>query len=183
LALLQNALGLKAGSRLYINEVKEGDKVRYFVGIRGSVDEFNKLSATARGLSSLVGDRQVVEFGLTSQNLSAWGGAATFEPGKIGNQNARVLINPDQVDLTNRLLNPNNLLGALSFAGWNTDPRWVINPYTAEVSAWHELGHAWGFIHGKSMSETNPDSLRWENRMRQFLYGPLGPSNAPRVVH
>ncbi len=183
LAVLQSSVGKAAGSRLYINEVKEGDKTRYFVGIQGSVGEFNKLSDTARGLSSLVGDKQVVEFGLTSKDLSRQGGAATFEPGEIGNQNTRVLVNIEQVAATNRGLHPASVLGATRFAGWNQDPRWTINPFTAETNAWHEFGHAWGFIHGKSMSQTNPDALRWENRMRQFLYGPLGSSNAPRAVH
>jgi RHS repeat-associated protein len=182
LVVLQSSAG-NAGSRLYINELKEGDNMRYFVGIRGSVEEFNKLSITARGLSSLIGDKHVVEFALTSHDLSREGGAATFEPGEIGNQNARVLVNPNQVAATNRSLNPASVLGATRFAGWAGDPRWRVNPFTTEINTWHELGHAWGFIHGRAMGSTNPDALRWENRMRQLLYGPLGPSNAPRVVH
>jgi RHS repeat-associated protein len=181
-AELQKSVGA-AGSRLYINEVKEGDKTRYFVGINGSVGDFKKLSSTAGGLASLIGDKRVVEFGLTSNDLSRQGGAVTYEPGEVENQNVRVLINPNQVDVANRVLNPNSLLGATRFGGWDQNPRWVINPFTAEINTWHEFGHAWGFIHGKPMSETSPDALRWENRMRQMTYGPIGPSNAPRVVH
>jgi hypothetical protein len=49
--------------------------------------------------------------------------------------------------------------------------------------AWHEFGHAWGNINGRPLDRTNPESLAWENRMREQLYGPIGPNNAPRVAH
>jgi hypothetical protein len=49
--------------------------------------------------------------------------------------------------------------------------------------AWHEFGHAWGSINGRSLDRTNPEALAWENRMRKQLYGPIGPNNAPRVAH
>ena len=30
---------------------------------------------------------------------------------------------------------------------------------------------------------TSSEAVRWENRMRQQLYGPFGPNNAERKVH
>jgi hypothetical protein len=41
-----------------------------------------KLSSAAHDLGSVVQDRNVVEFGLTSRDLSQWGGAVTFEKGE-----------------------------------------------------------------------------------------------------
>lgn len=48
---------------------------------------------------------------------------------------------------------------------------------------WHEFGHAWGYINGRVGGPSNKESLDWENRMRQQVYGPLGPNNAPRIAH
>lgn len=184
LALLQSSVGNKqAASRLYINEVKEGDKTRYFVGIKGDVGDFMKLSDTAKDMANLVGHKNVVEFGLTSQNLAKFGGAVTFEKGEAGNQNIRVLVNPDQMDITNRNLSPSTILGMSRWEGQDVRPRWNVNDFTPGVAAWHEFGHAWGFINGRPGSQTNAEALQWENRMRQQVYGPLGPRNAPRKRH
>lgn len=101
MAVLQRAVGNQAGSRLYINEVKEGGKTRYFVGINGDVGSFMKSGEAAHNLANLVGHKNVVEFGVTSQNLARFGGAVTFEPGEAGNQNTRVLVNPNQMSITN----------------------------------------------------------------------------------
>jgi hypothetical protein len=49
--------------------------------------------------------------------------------------------------------------------------------------AWHEFGHAWGCIKGRPLDHTNDEADAWENRMREQLYGPLGPNNAPRIAH
>ncbi len=96
LEFLKKSLGNdKAASNLYINEVKDGDKTRYFVGIKGDVGEFMKMGDTSHDLANLVQNKNVVEFGLTSQDLSRQGGAATYEKGEVGNQNVRVLVNPD----------------------------------------------------------------------------------------
>ncbi len=180
LELLRRSVG-QLGSRLYINEVKSGDSTRYFVGIRGDVGDFTRSGGSAQGLANLVAHTSVVEFGLTSQNLARWGGAATFEPGEAGdNVNTRVLVNPGQMGLLNSRLSTNTLLGASRFDGGGA---WRVNPFTVEVAAWHEFGHAWGVINGRSMRGTNPEALQWENQMRAFLYGPLGPSNARRVRH
>ena len=56
------------------------------MGIKGDVGDFMNLSETSHDLANLVENKNVVEFGLTSQDLCQYGGAATFEPGKIGNE-------------------------------------------------------------------------------------------------
>lgn len=184
LEFLKKQLGNdKAAANLYINEVKDGDKTRYFVGIKGDVGDFMKLSEASHDLANLVQNKNVVEFGLTSQDLSRQGGAVTYEKGEVGNQNVRVLVNPEQVDVANRKLNPNTILGASRFEGQNQGPRWRVNPFTPGIMAWHEFGHAWGYINGRPLDRTNPEALQWENRMRQQLYGPLGRNNARRVAH
>jgi RHS repeat-associated protein len=184
LAFLQKSLGNdKAASNLYINEVKDGDKTRYFVGIKGDVGDFMKNGETSHDLANLVQNKNVVEFGLTSKDLSNQGGAVTYEKGEVGNQNVRVLVNPDEASVANRVLDPNTILGATRWGGQNQDPRWRVNPFTGEVMAWHEFGHAWGNIDGRPLDHTNPEADAWENRMREQLYGPLGPNNAPRIAH
>jgi RHS repeat-associated protein len=184
LEFLQKSLGNdKAASNLYINEVKDGDNTRYFVGIKGDVGDFMKQGDTAHDLGNLVANKNVVEFGLTSKDLSNQGGAVTYEKGEVGNQNVRVLVNPDQASVANTVLNPNTILGASRWGGQNQDPRWRVNPFTGEVMAWHEFGHAWGYINGRPLDRTNPEANAWENRMREQLYGPIGPNNAPRVAH
>lgn len=184
LALRQKSLGNdKAASRVYINEVKDGDNTRYFVGIKGDVGSFMKMGETSHDLANLVEHKNVVEFGLTSQNLGQFGGAVTYEKGEVGNANIRVLVNPDQMDITNRNLSPNSILGMSRWEGQDQRPRWNVNDFTPGVAAWHEFGHAWGFINGRPGSATNPEALQWENRMREQLYGPLGPRNARRIRH
>jgi hypothetical protein len=184
LAFLQKSLGNdKAAANLYINEVKDGDKTRYFVGIKGDVGDFMKMGETSHDLANLVQNKNVVEFGLTSKDLSNQGGAVTYEKGEVGNQNVRVLVNPSQASVADRVLDPNTILGAGRFGGQNQDPRWRVNPFTGEVMAWHEFGHAWASINGRTLDRSNPEALQWENRMREQLYGPIGQNNAPRVAH
>jgi len=183
LKTLQDAVGNKeAGSRLYINEVKDGDNTRYFVGIKGDVRDFMKLSDTSHDLANLVQDKQVVEFGVTKQDLSEWGGAITYDKGDAGNQNVRVLVNPDQADIATERLQ-STLLGAMRFDGWDQTPRWRVREMTPGIMAWHELGHGWGSIHGRIDGKSNSEADAWENRMRQQVYGPLGPDNARRINH
>jgi RHS repeat-associated protein len=184
LALLQASMGNdKAASRVYINEVKDGDKTRYFVGIKGDVGDFMKVSDTAHDLANLVGDKNVVEFGITKSDLSQFGGAVTYERGELGNDNVRVLVNPNQLEATNQFLTRPNVLAGTRFEGQLTSPRWDIGEYTDRVASWHEFGHAWGFIHGRPGTQSSTESLQWENRMRDLLYGPHGPHNAHRVRH
>jgi RHS repeat-associated protein len=185
LELLQRSMKSdEAAARLYINEVKDGDSTRYFVGIKGDVGEFKGLAATAKDLGNLVENKKVVEFGLTSRDLSRWAGAATFAPGEDGaNKNTRVLVNPQQMNVTNRVLDPNTLLGATRFAGQNQRPSWSVWPFDTKIVTWHEFGHAYANITGTLLQNTNRKALDWENRMREQLYGPVVPGNAPRIAH
>jgi RHS repeat-associated protein len=190
LALLQSQMSNKnAAGALYINEVKDGDKTRYFVGIQGDVGNFMKLSSAAHDLANVVQDKNVVEFGLTSRNLAQWGGAVTFEKGEAAqygmpaNQNVQVLVNPGQMDIANQRLMTPNLLGAARFEGQFQSPPWHIYDYTTGLATFHEFGHAWGFIHGQIGGQTNKSALDWENRQRELLYGPLGRYNARRIAH
>jgi RHS repeat-associated protein len=185
LKALQNAVGNKdAASRLYINEVKDGDNTRYFVGIKGDVGDFMKLGDSAHDLANIVQDKQVVEFGLTKNDLSQWGGAVTYAAGEApggSNQNVRVLVNTEQaVDLASTILE-RTVLGAGRMGGQNENPPWRIRDMTLGIAVWHELGHGWGYIHGRVGSRSNQEAVDWENRMRQQVYGPIGPNNAHRV--
>ncbi len=184
LEFLQKSLGNdKAASNLYINEVKDGDKTRYFVGIKGDVGEFMKMGDTSHDLANLVQNKNVVEFGLTSQDLSRQGGAVTYEKGEVGNQNVRVLVNPDQAYVANRTLDTRAVLGATRFEHQFDDPQWRARPFTPETMLWHEFGHAWASMNGRTLDRSNPEAFQWENRMREQLYGPLGPNNARRIAH
>jgi hypothetical protein len=182
---LQDDVGKKeAASKLYINEVKDGDKTRYFVGIKGDVGDFMKLGETAHDLANLVKDPQVVEFGLTTRDLSEYGGAATFQKGEDGgkNQNVRVLVNPNQMSIADVRLRF-TILGQSKFAGQLSNPTWTIRPMTTGIATWHEMGHGWGMIHGRLDGRSGPEANAWENRMREQVYGPLGRDNAQRISH
>ena len=185
LQFLQKSLGNdKAASNLYINEVRDGDKTRYFVGIKGDVGEFMKNGETSHDLANLVQNKNIVQFGLTSNDLSRFGGAVTYEIGENEkNEHPQVFVNPDQANVANTVLNSSSVLGASRFGGQLQDPRWRVNPFTPGIMAWHEFGHVWGYINGRSLDRTNPEAFAWENRMREQLYGPIGPNNAPRVAH
>src|SRR5262249_31727673 len=145
-------------------------------------------SGSAKDLGNLVQDKRVVEFGLTNQNLSRFGGAATFGIGEYKaadgsrNQNIRVLVNPDEVDDTASFFCC-TALGQTRFAGQGANPPWDIRPLTTGITIWHEFGHAWAGMHGNSREigpETFDEAHAWENRMREQVYGPIGPNNAPR---
>ena len=181
LQLLQAAIGNnEAASRLYINEVKDGDNTRYFVGIKGDAEDFTsgKLGANVQEFGKLVEDKRIVEFGLTNEDLSLYGGAATFDTGEHGNQHPRVLVNPDQAVSLASERTMLTFLNRSKFAGqWNTSPPWIVQPFTLPMVAWHEMGHGWAKVHGEVNDQEGP---KWENRVREQLYGPLGPKNAPR---
>ena len=184
LEFLKQSLGnKKAASRLYINSVGEGDDIRYFVGISGDVGDFMKLSATSHDLADIVENKNVVEFGLTTNDLSKLGGAATYEKGEVGNTNVRVLVNPAQMTIADRNSSPNTVFGAMKWEGQDSRPRSNVNSFTPGIAAWHELGHAWGYINGRIGVPSNKEAVDWENRMREQVYGPLGPRNARRIKH
>ena len=195
LAAIQATLGNnQAASSLYINEVKDGDNTRYFVGIKGDVGDFEGLSSGAKDLGELVGAKQVVEFGVTDKDLPGAGkgeGAHTYAPGEIGNANPRVLVNPSAV------ASASVFFSDTVFGGSRFGPG-KVRDTTTGIAAFHEFGHAWkmwqninaarnGVIPGANGIDprlnTSSEALRWENRMRQQVYGPIGPNNAERKVH
>jgi len=194
LQTLQNAVGNKAADSLYINEVKDGDNTRYFVGIKGDVGNFESLGSGAKDLGELVGAKQVVEFGLTDKDLPGNGAGQasyTYAPGEIGNANPRVLVNPGAV------ANASSFFSDTVFGGSFFGPG-KIRDTTTEIAAFHEFGHVWkmweninaaanGIIPGANGIDprlnTSNEALRWENRMRIQVYGPLGPNNAQRIKH
>jgi RHS repeat-associated protein len=195
LAALQATLGNKqASDSLYINEVKDGDNTRYFVGIKGDVGDFENLSSGAKDLGELVGAKQVVEFGLTDKDLPGAGkgqGSFTYAPGEIGNANPRVLVNPSAVASASIFFS-DTVFGSSRFGPG------TVRDTTTGIAAFHEFGHAWkmwqninaarnGVIPGANgidpRLDTSREALRWENRMRQQVYGPVGPKNAERKVH
>lgn len=177
LALLQSGVG-DAGEFLYINELDVDGIRRYFVGIRGNVGRFMGFNEAAHNLANLIGHPSIVEFQVTSRDLGRFGGAVTYEPGEAGNMNTRVMVNAGQVGLA---LNPNTVIGRSRFGA--DVPVSAIRPLTAEIAAWHEFGHAWGFVNGRTMRQTTVEAIGWENLMRGMVYGPFGPRNAPRILH
>lgn len=120
----------------YIKEIKDGDRTRYFVGIQGDVGEFMKMSSTSHDLANLVENKNVVEFGLTSQDLSRYGGAVTLEPGERGNANTRVLVNPQEMDIAT-----DSLLSAPRWAGQNQQHSWLVRPFNTSIATWREFGY------------------------------------------
>jgi RHS repeat-associated protein len=177
---LQKDVGNKeAAARLYIKEVKDGDKTNYFVGIKDGPTDFKSLSSAAADLGNLVGDKQTVEFGITDRDLTRWGGAVTFAKGEDGgqNQNVRILVNPNEIGETSYFFRYTPL-GQSRFGS----PSSGIQPLTMGITTWHEFGHGWGYIHGRVGGASNDEAITWENRMRQQVYGPLGPKNTPRKI-
>jgi RHS repeat-associated protein len=192
LALLASSVG-KAGANLYINSVKDGDNTRYFVGVNGSLNDFAKMGSGAAGLADVIGAKPVVEFGITDGALPGKGqreAAYTYAPGEIGNQNVRVLVNPGKVNDASIAFSTNGLLRNKFDSG-------VLRDTTPAIAAFHEFGHVWSMwqdiqargsaIPGASGIEIGTASgqraLQWENRIRESLYGPLGPNNARRIQH
>jgi len=177
--LLQEAVGADAAKYLRIDTV-DG---RYFVGIIGDVGDFMRLNKAAHTLANLVLHQQVVEFQVTAKSVPG-GGAYTYERGTDQNANTRVLLNPSQVIYS---VDPFRPIDRLKFEGQEsrTSRPWTVRNMTPTIGAWHEFGHAWGVINGRSISkgETVAEALGWENLMREMRYGPLGPNNAPRRRH
>ena len=177
----------EAAERLYVNNVKVGDSTVPFVGVKGDLDSFAKLSPAAADIARLVKDPHVIEFGLTKRDLSKFGGAATFGIGEDGgsNKNVRSLVNPVQsLDMAGTFFSL-TAAGQARFGGQLNNPAWVIRPLTVGIVMWHEFGHAWASVHGDPNfvgGETNSSAHEWENKRREQLYGPIGPNNAPRRV-
>ena len=179
LELLRKSVADKVASRVGVTAVKDGKNTHFMVTIKGDVGDFIKAGDTAHDLANLVGHKDTVELGLTSQDLSGLGGAVTYEKNEIGNANVRVLVNPGQADIATDRLSSRSIFGSQFWA----PPGAVKRSYTPEVMTWHEFGHAWGFINGRKGPQTNQESLDFENKMRQRLFGPIGPHNAKRIKH
>jgi RHS repeat-associated protein len=188
LEVLRNAVGGKAAGLLGIKSV-DG---KYMVDIKGDMDDFRKLGDAANRLAGLVTHEDTLEFGLTNRDLSDKGGAVTFKPGGDGNnENVRVLVNPDQMNIATRNLSPNaSYLSAWRWGGQDgpRSERWSVRPVTPEIATWHEFGHATGYLNSGWFSQKfsgfpNKEALDWENRMREQIYGTFGPNNAPRIKH
>ena len=179
LKFFQGIVG-NVGSQLMIFQ----DKKSFFLEIDGKVDDFINSSEIASDLYKLIDSKETIEFGITDRDLSGKGGAVTFAPGKDGNnENVRVLVNPKQVSIGDRNLRFTPI-GGQKWEGYRETPPWNVRPLTPEIATWHEFGHASRYTPGqKDWSKTNQEALDWENRMRQQLYGPLGPRNAPRRIH
>lgn len=165
--------GGRAGDMLFINDVVIDGTVRYFVGIQGDVGQFMQLGESAHTLANLVLHEGIVEFRLTKDDLSFHGGSRTIEPGKVGNSNIRVLVNPFQAPGALQ-----NTYGLTRF-----EPGGKMRAVTPSIAAWHEFGHAWGLLHGRQMVDTAKESVDWENIMREVVYGPFGSNNARRRRH
>jgi RHS repeat-associated protein len=183
LAMLRIICGNSCDFTFDKNLEEEG---RYVItGVVGADEEV----PVVQDLVSLINNPRIVEFGLTSRDLSGWGGAATFKPGQDGdNKNIRVLVNPNQMTLaTDRLAikNARDVTQAMRWEGYGANK---VRPVTSEIATWHEFGHAWRYMNRwftqwRDMSGTNKEALRWENRMRERLYGEFGPNNARRRYH
>lgn len=181
LTLLQHSIGNNKEGEARIGTTSEVDKdgnTHYFVKINGNEGDFMKISDTAHDLANIASDKQpTVEFGLTNRNLSKDGGAETFGIGQDGgNKNVRVLVNPSELPDTSYFFS-STPLGQMRFGL----PSSGIRTLTTGIATWHEFGHAWGYIHGRIGNPSDNEARAWENRMRQQVYGPLGPNNVPRV--
>jgi RHS repeat-associated protein len=153
------------------------------LGVYGSMSAFMGTEEAAWQLGTMIQSPKTVEFGLTGSDLKGWGGARTLEPGQDGNgSNIRILMNKDllvwatqkfQMTYGGRNLFEGQTLG------------WRINPVTPPVALWHELGHAWGAMAGRSIrgTQTDAEAIRFENLMRKLSWGSSGPNNAPRRKH
>ena len=176
LAFFQGLVGEDAAKLLYVNKIGN----RSFLGIRGDMDTFRALSDQAGLVGLLVKDRAVMEFATTTEDLSAHLGAVTHAPGVVGNDNVRVLVNPSQANLASAYFQRG--FGQVQFGAGE------VQDYSPGIMFAHEMGHAFSFIHGRQRKrvispDTDAGALMFENRARQWSYGPLGPGNAPRLRH
>ena len=103
LKVFQDLVGGDAAKSLYVNKIGN----RSFLGIRGDVDGFRKLSDRASLVGMLIQDRSVIEFATTNADLRGWGGAVTRPAGAVGNENVRVEVNPSQLGFAQQTLSSN----------------------------------------------------------------------------
>jgi RHS repeat-associated protein len=195
LAVIASGVSKEAASHLRIDAVKENGEMHYYVGVDNGLGNFSKMGDTASDLAKMIGAKPTVEFGVTDKALPGKGAgeaAYTYAPGEIGNQNVRVLVNPAEVNNASVTFSTNMIQRSKFASG-------MLRDLTTVGAAWHEFGHAWAMwmdmqarqsiIPGASGMGigTGPGAIQraldWENRMRQQLYGPIGPRNAKRIRH
>jgi RHS repeat-associated protein len=190
LAALTGSLSKEAQSRVSIGSEKDKQgNTHYFAQISGDVGDFMRLGgqdSLENKFANLVNDAKTTEFALTNVDLSSFGGGVTAFPGESlqGNwsssSNTRILVNPNQLSIADTRLRK-TVFGVMQFEG--NKEGWDIRPMTLGIATWHEFGHAWGSMHGRTGSRSNLEALGWENSARERAYGPLGPKNARRRNH
>ena len=181
LQALQQAVGKDAGNYLYENKVTTTDAngnstTKYYVGVRdgtgGQASVFGKMNSVAGELAPIIADTKNVQLNVVSAgnikddfgngyNINARTPAAT---GIFGG-NLRVNI----LDPSVPILPLDGFMMTNQQLGENT-PGMVVG---------HELGHARGIMTGALPAETNPDSLRLENKVRTLQ----NPGAAQRMIH
>lgn len=142
-------------------------------------------STAAYDLGKVIMHDQTIELSVTDKQLPGAGKGQseyTYAPGLIGNKNVRVMVSESYVSKDDQFLR-HSLFGRDKFT-----PGAAIQPLTTGISTWHGLGHAWAMIQFNRGAQdvkanTAKEAIRWENRMREQTYGPLGPSNASREKH
>jgi RHS repeat-associated protein len=71
---LQKAVGAKAGSLLYINQVTDkSGKVRYFVGVKGTIEDFGKINGLAAGIGAIIRDQRVAKVSMAAEGETVSG--------------------------------------------------------------------------------------------------------------
>ena len=183
LQALKDAVGKQAGSYLYDNSVTTTDSngnqtTNHYVGVytngpNGNGQSFAKVNSVAGEIAPIIADTKnvqlnVVPAGTTvkddfgnSQNLNARTPAAT---GIFGG-NLRV-----------NFVDPSTALMPLpSFMMSNGQ----LGPVDIGIVVGHELGHGRGIMSGEMPNQTNPDSLRLENKVRDLKH----PEGGQRMIH
>jgi len=178
LQVLQNAVGKEAGSYLYENAVTTTDgTTKYYVGVRdgtgGQASVFGQMNSVAGELAPIIADTKNVQL-----NVVSAGTTVTDDFGNSHNINART---PAATGIFGGNLRVNFLdpsvpyLPVDSFMMSNGQ----LGQSTPGIVVGHELGHGRAIMTGKLPAETNPDSLRLENKVRTLQ----NPGAAQRLIH
>jgi len=71
---LQKAVGKQAGALLYINPVTDkSGNTRYFVGIKGKIEDFGKINSLAAGVGAIVRDQRVAKLSIVAEGTKVQG--------------------------------------------------------------------------------------------------------------
>jgi RHS repeat-associated protein len=169
----------------YVSIQWENEKQRWQYVISGiSIDAFKSIKGAedvACKFADLVTSNQLVWVKVTTERLENNGAGFAFDIGtRGGNQEPVVALNyrreTAMVEGSQhwRFFEKNFDKGT---------PASAIRPLTMGITLLHELGHAWGNIHGRRTAarSTWKEAIDWENAARRATY-PLGP-NAMRRWH